>query len=160
MTEPETLPPTTRTRPVLVTVAVAAWLVVAVVNVVASVARALVAVASGSESPAWILVPSAVGVVLWALFAWGALRLATGSARARFWLAVFGALGFLGAAAPPYGLGTVNGILLGAAAVLPYLPPSRPFFPRTQRPAEPAEPAEPRVVGWDPDTGEPIHERP
>jgi hypothetical protein len=157
MTAPETLPPTTRTRPVLVTIAVGAWLVVAVVNVVASMARALVAIASGADLPVGTIVQAVVALALWALFAWGALRLAKGSSRARFWLAVFGALGFLGAVAPPYGLGTVNGVLLGAAAVLPYLPASRPFFPRTVRAAKSAGP---RTLGWDPETGEPIRERP
>jgi len=153
MTEPAQLPATTTTRPVLVTVAVVLWLVVAVVGAVRTAASVLVSV--GTDGP-WIVVPGVVTVAVWVALAWGATRLARGSARARFWLAVFGALAFLSAAAPPYGLNTVNGGLLGAAALLPYLPASRPFFPRTLRPVRPEER---RVVAWDPETGEPIRER-
>ena len=152
MDAPRPLP--TTTRPVLVTVAVAVWLVESAVRIVSAVARGVVE----AQDDGWsAIVPVVIAVVIWLALAWGATRLAKGSSRARFWMAVLGALAFIGSVLPPYGVASAGGVLLGIAAVLPYLPPSRPFFPRTARGA--ARAPEPRIVGWDPETGEPIRER-
>ncbi|WP_439693226.1 hypothetical protein ACRQ4B_03120 [Curtobacterium sp. SP.BCo] len=141
-----------RARPAVVTVAVAVWLVVFAGEFVATVVRLVRTVPT--DGP-WLVVPAAIGVGIGAWFAYGAIRVGRGSARARFWMAVLGAVGFVGVLIPPYDLRTVAGLAGAVAAVLPYLPSARPFFPRTG-PRPTRRPREQRVVGWDPDTGEPV----
>lgn len=140
-----------RSRPALVTVAVVLWLLVLALQVVVTVVQVAGAVRADG---AWVVVPAAIGVGLCVWFASGALRVGRGSARARFWMAVLGVLGFIGGLVPPYDARVVTGVLFGVAAVLPYLPSARPFFPRSA-PRGASAPAR-RVVGWDPETGEPI----
>jgi len=140
-----------RSRPVLVTTAVVLWLVALVVQLVATLAQTIRNVQTDG---AWAIGPMVIGLAIWGWFLFGALRMGRGSGRARFWMAVLGALGFLGACVPPYGTTTVTGVAGGVAAVLPYLPAARGYFP-PRPPRTPKAPA-PRVVGWDPETGEPI----
>ncbi len=140
-----------RSRPALVTAAVVLWLVVSAVQAVAHAVRI------GAEARAfgpWSVIPVVLGFAVLGFFAFGALRLARGSGRARFWLAVLGALSLIGSFAPPYGLTTAEGVASALAATLPYLPAARGWFP--PRPARAPKPQQPRVVGWDPETGEPI----
>lgn len=140
-----------RSRPSVVTAAVLLWLVVFAVQTVAHAARI------GAEARGfgpWSVVPIVLGFAVLGFFAFGALRLARGSGRARFWLAVLGAVSLIGSFAPPYGLTTAEGIASTIAAVLPYLPSARGWFP--PRAARALRAAPPRVVGWDPETGEPV----
>ncbi|KTR09094.1 hypothetical protein [Curtobacterium luteum] len=140
-----------RSRPTVVTAAVVLWLVVFAVQTVAHTVRI------GAEARGfgpWSVVPIVLGFAVLGFFAFGALRLARGSGRARFWLAVLGAVSLIGSFAPPYGLTTAEGIASTIAAVLPYLPGARGWFPPRVRRV--SRPAQPRVVGWDPETGEPI----
>ncbi|WP_416392938.1 MULTISPECIES: hypothetical protein [unclassified Curtobacterium] len=138
-------------RPVLVTAAVVLWLVLFACDLVARLVDLPGTVSSGGP---WTLVPFVVGLALLAWFVFGALRVGRGSGRARFWMAVLGVVGAIGALLPPYGLATVNGALGAVAALVPYLPAARGYFP--PRPRRAPKVAQPRVVGWDPDTGEPI----
>ncbi|MCT9620135.1 MULTISPECIES: hypothetical protein [unclassified Curtobacterium] len=140
-----------RSRPVLVTAAVVLWLVLFACDLVTRLVDLPGTVSSGGP---WALVPVAIGLAILGWFVFGALRVGRGSGRARFWMAVLGVVGAIGALLPPYGLTTANGVLGAVAAFLPYLPAARGYFPPRQRPA--ARVAQPRVVGWDPDTGEPI----
>ncbi|WP_144711749.1 hypothetical protein [Curtobacterium pusillum] len=140
-----------RSRPVLVTVAVVLWLALFAFQFVSS----LVGLTGRVRADGPLALPaSVIGLAVLAWFVFGALRVGRGSGRARFWMAVLGALAVVGAASPPYGAKTVIGVLSGVAAVLPYLPAARAYFP--PRPRRVRKPAEARVVGWDPDTGEPI----
>lgn len=140
-----------RSRPALVTAAVVLWLVVCAVQLVG---HALVIGRTAALHGPWSVVGYILGFGLIGLVVFGVLRLAGGSGRARFWLAVLAALGVIGAVAPPYGLTTAERVAAALAAVLTYLPPARAWFPPRARRVR--KPAQPRVVGWDPDTGEPV----
>ncbi|WP_022904101.1 hypothetical protein [Curtobacterium sp. B8] len=140
-----------RSRPALVTAAVVLWLVVCAVQLVG---QALMIGRTAALYGPWFVVVYVVGFGLIGFVVFGAVRLARGSGRARFWLAVLAALGLLGAVVPPYGLTTAERVAAALAGVLPYLPPARAWFP--PRPARAPKAQQPRVVGWDPDTGEPV----
>ncbi|MBT2502204.1 hypothetical protein [Curtobacterium sp. ISL-83] len=140
-------------RPTVVTVAVALWWLSSAAGVLSTAVRAVV---TTERDGAVSIIPAVVVIGIWVFFGWLGWRVFLGSARARFWVAVLGALSFLGAFAPPYGLNTVLGLLPGAVAVLTYVPAARPFFPKA--PPRVRRPPEPRVVAWDPNTGEPIRE--
>lgn len=140
-----------RSRPTVVTAAVVLWLLVLAAQAVAHVVR------SGAEvraSGPWGVVLVVVGLAVLGFFAFGAVRVGRGSGRARFWMAVLAAMSVIGSALPPYGLTTAEGVASAVAGVLPYLPSARGWFP--PRAARTARSAQPRVVGWDPETGEPI----
>lgn len=140
-----------RSRPTPVTTAVVLWLVVIAFQVVSTLVQAVHRVSTNGP---WTLVPVLIVLAIWALFVFGAVRVGRGSGRARFWMAVLGVLGLLGVVLPPYGLATLAGVAGVVAAGLPYLPAARGYFPPS--PTRARRTAEPRVVGWDPDTGEPI----
>ncbi|MFJ4220437.1 hypothetical protein [Curtobacterium luteum] len=140
-----------RSRPALVTAAVVLWLVVCAVQLVG---HALVIGRTAAQYGPWSVVGYVLGFGLIGFVVFGAVRLARGSGRARFWLAVLATLGLLGAVVPPYGLTTAERVAAALAGVLPYLPPARAWFP--PRPARAAKAQQPRVVGWDPETGEPV----
>jgi hypothetical protein len=140
-----------RSRPTLVAVAVVLWLALFAFQFVSS----LVQFTGHLRADGPLAIPAAViGAAVLAWFVFGALRVGRGSGRARFWMAVLGALALIGALSPPYGTRTVISVLTGVAAVLPYLPAARSYFP--PRPQRARKAPEPRVVGWDPETGEPI----
>lgn len=141
-----------RSRPSLVTAAVVLWSAVLAVDLVRTTVQH-VRDLSTQSLPATLVI-AVIGLAFTGWFAFGALRIWRGSGRARFWMAVLGALSALGSIVPPYDLATVTGLLSGVAAVLPYLPGARPFFPPRQPRA--TKRSEQRVTGWDPDTGEPI----
>lgn len=143
---------TPRSRPVLVTVAVVLWLGLFACDLVV---RLIDLPGTLSSHGPWTLLPVAIGLGVLAWFVFGALRIGRGSGRARFWMAVLGGVGAVAALMPPYGISTANGVLSAVAALLPYLPAARGFFP--PRPPRAPRVAQPKVIGWDPDTGEPIH---
>lgn len=140
-----------RSRPALVTAAVVLWLALFACDLVVRLVDLPRDLGAGGF---WAIVPVVIGLAFLAWFVFGALRVGRGSGRARFWMAVLGVVGVIGVLLPPYGLTTANGVLGGVAALLPYLPAARGYFP--PRAPRAAKVAQPRVVGWDPDTGEPI----
>ncbi|MGN8050341.1 hypothetical protein ACTJKO_11710 [Curtobacterium sp. 22159] len=140
-----------RPRPAVVTAAVVLWLALFAFQLVSSSVQ--IARSVSADGP-WMVLPGLVGLAFLAWFVFGAFRVGRGSGRARFWMAVLGALTVIGGFAPPYGLHTLIAVLAGVAAALPYLPAARGFFPPRVPRAAGAQ--APRVVGWDPETGEPI----
>jgi hypothetical protein len=146
--------PTEVPRPRVVTIAVVLWWAVCASQLGFGVAAVIHAGGSVASEIAFSVLT--VGWTLWV--AWGALRLGRGSGRARFWLAVVGALSVLSVivalfSGPP-AFGHLESLAAGVAAMLPYLPAARPFFPRAA--SRRKRPPEPVIVGWDPNTGEPI----
>lgn len=140
-----------RSRPALVTAAVVLWLLVSAAQLIGNT---LVIGRTAAQYGPWSVAGYVIGLGLIGFVAFGAIRLARGSGRARFWLAVLAAFGLLNAVVPPYGLTTAERVAAAVAGVLPYLPPARAWFP--PRPARAPKAQQPRVVGWDPETGEPI----
>jgi hypothetical protein len=150
-----------RTRPTVITVAVALWwaavgvrLFLAVFEIVEAtleVGGAIVGLAAGLLfTLAWS-----------ALFVWLATRMGRGSGSARLWLAIIAGLTACGAVFTIVTVGPdwrlVDSACMVVAAVLSYLPSARPFFPREERRPGAAEPC---TIGWDPTTGVRIVEPP
>lgn len=143
-------------RPRVVAVAALLWWASLIPSVVVLIVRTV------SELLAGELVVGVVGFVVvfgcCFLLAWLVLRMARGSGRARFWLAVLAAFGVVGIVIALFtGNVTIRVLepLAGAVgSALTYLPVARPFFPKA--PPRVRRPSEPAIVGWDPDTGEPV----
>ncbi|MBT1674217.1 hypothetical protein [Curtobacterium flaccumfaciens] len=150
-----------RTRPRVVTIAVAFWWASVIISLVAAAPGIVVSLREAGGA----IIGASVGLVFvlaWsALFVWLATRMGRGSGNARLWLAIIAGLTAcsevitIATDGPDWGI--VNAVCVVAAAVLSYLPSARPFFPREERRPRAAEP---RTIGWDPTTGERILETP
>jgi|GEM_PF-3446310 len=150
-----------RTRPRVVTVAVALWWV----SVVVSLAAAAPGIVVSMREAGGAIIGASLGllfVLAWsALFLWLATLMGRGSGNARLWLAIIAGLTACSAvitiATDGMDRSLVDAVCIVVAAVLSYLPSARPFFPRDARRPRAAEP---RTVGWDPTTGDRIVETP
>lgn len=150
-----------RTRPRVVTIAVALWWASVIVSLVAAAPGIVVSMREAGGA----IIGASLGLVLvlaWsALFVWLATRMGRGSGNARLWLAIIAGLTACGAvltiATDGADWGLANAVCIVIAAVLSYLPSARPFFPREERRPRASEP---RTIGWDPTTGERIVETP
>lgn len=150
-----------RTRPRVVTIAVALWWAGVVVGLVVAAPGIVESVRHSGGA----IIGASVGLVVilaWcATLVWLASRMGRGSRTARLWLAIIAGLGACNSGT---GVSTVGldwrllaTVCVVVAAVLSYLPSARPFFPREERHPRAAEP---RTIGWDPTTGERILETP
>ncbi|PZE67700.1 MULTISPECIES: hypothetical protein [unclassified Curtobacterium] len=150
-----------RTRPRVVTIAVALWWASVIISLVAAAPGMVVSMREAGGA----IIGASLGLVIvlaWsALFVWLATRMGRGSGNARLWLAIIAGLTacseVLTIATDGVDWSLVDAFCVVVAAVLSYLPSARPFFPRdARRPRS----AEPRTIGWDPTTGERIFETP
>jgi len=150
-----------RTRPRVVTVAVALWWASVIISLVAAAPGIVVSMREAGGA----IIGASLGLVLvlaWsALFVWLATRMGRGSGNARLWLAIIAGLS---ACSTVFSIATdgvdwslADAVCIVVAAVLSYLPSARPFFPRDERRPRSAGP---RTIGWDPTTGERIFETP
>ncbi|MCS6570115.1 hypothetical protein NYQ35_15015 [Curtobacterium flaccumfaciens pv. flaccumfaciens] len=150
-----------RTRPRVVTIAVALWWASVVISLVAAAPGMVVSMREAGGA----IIGASLGLVIvlaWsALFLWLATRMGRGSGNARLWLAIIAGLS---ACSTVFAIATdgvdwsfIEAVCVVVAAVLSYLPSARPFFPRDERRPRSAEP---RTIGWDPTTGERIFETP
>lgn len=150
-----------RTRPRVVTIAVALWWASVIISLVAAAPGIVVSMREAGGA----IIGASLGLVLvlaWsALFVWLATRMGRGSGNARLWLAIIAGLAACSAvfaiATDGVDWSLVDAVCVVVAAVLSYLPSARPFFPRDERRPRSAEP---RTIGWDPTTGERIFETP
>lgn len=150
-----------RTRPRVVTIAVALWWASVIISLVAATPGIVVSVREAGGA----IIGASLGllfVLAWsALFVWLATRMGRGSGNARLWLAIIAGLTacseVITIATDGVGWNLVDTVCVVVAAVLSYLPSARPFFPREERRSRAAEP---RTIGWDPTTGERIVETP
>ncbi|MCS6558878.1 hypothetical protein NYQ31_10760 [Curtobacterium flaccumfaciens] len=150
-----------RTRPRVVTIAVALWWASVIISLVAAGPGMVVSMREAGGA----IIGASLGLVLvlaWsALFVWLATRMGRGSGNARLWLAIIAGLTacseVLTIATDGVDWSLVDAFCVVVAAVLSYLPSARPFFPRDARRPRAAEP---RTIGWDPTTGERIFETP
>jgi hypothetical protein len=154
-----------RTRPRVVTIAVALWWASVIISLVAAAPGIVVAMREAGGA----IIGASLGLVLvlaWsALFLWLATRMGRGSGNARFWLAIIAGLSAcstvfaiaIATATDGVDWSLIHAVCVVVAAVLSYLPSARPFFPRDERRPRSAEP---RTIGWDPTTGERIFETP
>ncbi|MBE7162877.1 MAG: hypothetical protein INR72_16680 [Williamsia herbipolensis] len=142
------------TRPSVVTAAVMLWWVVAVASVVGGV---IGEIRMADDMRMVGLVAVVLTLAWWWFVVYGSRRLAAGSGTARFWLAVLAAVAGIGDAVgvvvDPLTPWALTPLAMVVAAVLTYLPSARPFFPKTIRTARRQDRP---IVGWDPNTGEPI----
>jgi hypothetical protein len=150
-----------RTRPRVVTIAVALWWASVIISLGAAAPGMVVSMREAGGA----IIGASLGLVLvlaWsALFVWLATRMGRGSGNARLWLAIIAGLTacseVLTIATDGVDWSLVDAFCVVVAAVLSYLPSARPFFPRDARRPRAAEP---RTIGWDPTTGERIFETP
>lgn len=150
-----------RTRPRVVTIAVALWWASVIISLVAAAPGMVVSMREAGGT----IIGASLGLVIvlaWsALFVWLATRMGRGSGNARLWLAIIAGLTacseVLTIATDGVDWSLVDAFCVVVAAVLSYLPSARPFFPRDARRPRAAEP---RTIGWDPTTGERIFETP
>ncbi|PZF31192.1 hypothetical protein [Curtobacterium sp. MCPF17_051] len=150
-----------RTRPRVVTIAVALWWASVIIRLVAAAPGIVVSLREAGGA----IIGASIGllfVLAWsALFVWLATRMGRGSGNARLWLAIIAGLTACSAvftiATDGADWGLVDAVCIVVAAVLSYLPSARPFFPLEERRPRAVEP---RTIGWDPTTGERIVETP
>jgi hypothetical protein len=150
-----------RTRPRVVTIAVALWWASVIISLVAASPGIVVSLREAGGA----IIGASLGllfVLAWsALFVWLATRMGRGSGNARLWLAIIAGLTACSAvitiATDGVDWSLADAVCIVVAAVLSYLPSARPFFPREERRPRAAEP---RTIGWDPTTGDRIVETP
>jgi hypothetical protein len=150
-----------RTRPRVVTIAVALWWASVIISLVAAAPGIVVSLREAGGA----IIGASLGllfVLAWsALFVWLATRMGRGSGNARLWLAIIAGLTACSAvitiATDGLDWSLADAVCIVVAAVLSYLPSARPFFPREERRPRAAEP---RTIGWDPTTGDRIVETP
>jgi hypothetical protein len=150
-----------RTRPRVVTIAVALWWASVIISLVAAAPGIVVSLREAGGA----IIGASLGllfVLAWsALFVWLATRMGRGSGNARLWLAIIAGLTACSAvitiATDGVDWSLADAVCIVVAAVLSYLPSARPFFPREERRPRAAEP---RTIGWDPTTGDRIVETP
>jgi hypothetical protein len=150
-----------RTRPRVVTIAVALWWASVIISLVAAAPGIVVSLREAGGA----IIGASLGllfVLAWsALFVWLATRMGRGSGNARLWLAIIAGLAACSAvitiATNGVDWSLADAVCIVVAAVLSYLPSARPFFPREERRPRAAEP---RTIGWDPTTGDRIVETP